>query len=251
MTIAVPGLLDHCQSPPARQRLVRTLKPFYKRNKKQFMFAYNDDSPIGKAKSYRGHSKGVVVFDDETGFWMIHSVPNFPPLGSYSYPESGMKFGQIFLCLSLSTEFLEDIGDHLRYVQATPFFSNLPRKFSKRFPILVSIVKKQSLPKSAKQFARVGQLSTIQDLWLDLVAPELDTSLDVESWLNGAADDLDSTCTRRTSIYDVSAVNLPDVSFDSSRDHSKWAVADKGGRKSIVCVGDLKPTGASCYPFIQ
>ncbi|KAK5975689.1 Deoxyribonuclease II [Trichostrongylus colubriformis] len=185
---------------------------------------------------------------------MIHSVPNFPSLGSYSYPATGIKFGQTFLCLSLPTRFLGDVGEHLRYLQATPFFSNLPNQFSVRFPVLVNIVKKHSLSKSETQFTRVGQLSTIhgmplksfakhkkfnKDIWFDFVAPELGTNMAVESWLNGGADDLESICTRRTSIYDVSAVSLPDVSFNSSRDHSKWAVADTNGQTSIVCVGDL------------
>ncbi|KAK6009350.1 deoxyribonuclease II [Ostertagia ostertagi] len=185
---------------------------------------------------------------------MIHSVPNFPPLGSYSYPATGIKFGQTFLCLSLPTQFLGDIGEHLRYLQATPFLFNLPDQFKERFPVLVNIVKKQSLPKSATHFTRIAQLTTIRgmalrsfakhkkfnkDLWFDLVAPELGTNMAVESWLNGGADDLDSICTKRTSIYDVTVVSLPDVSFNSSRDHSKWAVADTEGRTSIVCVGDL------------
>ncbi|KAK6039603.1 deoxyribonuclease II [Cooperia oncophora] len=231
-----------------------TLQPFYERDQRHFIFAYNDDSPSGKVESYRGHSKGVVVFDDETGFWMIHSVPNFPSLSSYSYPATGIKFGQTFLCLSLPTRFLGDVGDHLRYLQATPFFYNLPNQFSERFPVLVNIVKKQSLSKSATHFTRIGQLSTIRgmtlksfakhkkfnkDLWFDLVGPELGTNMAVESWLNGGADDLESICTRRISVYDVSEVTLPNISFNSSRDHSKWAVADTEGRTSTVCVGDL------------
>ncbi|XGW23966.1 hypothetical protein V3C99_005849 [Haemonchus contortus] len=231
-----------------------TLGEFYESNKKNFIFAYNDDSPTGKVDSYRGHSKGVTVFDEDTGFWLIHSVPNFPSLGSYSYPATGIKFGQTFLCLSLPTRFLGDVGEHLRYLQATPFFYNLPNQFSERYPVLVNIVKKQSIPKSTTHFTRVAQLSTIRgmplrsfskhkkfnkDLWFDLVGPELGTNLAVESWLNGGADDLESICTRGISIYDVSVVGLPDISFNSSRDHSKWAVADTNGRTSIVCVGDL------------
>ncbi|KIH42945.1 deoxyribonuclease II, partial [Ancylostoma duodenale] len=44
-----------------------------------FTIAYNDDSPDDKVNGYRAHSKGVAVFNKEVGFWMIHSVPNFPP----------------------------------------------------------------------------------------------------------------------------------------------------------------------------
>ncbi|EPB80623.1 deoxyribonuclease-2 domain protein [Ancylostoma ceylanicum] len=223
-----------------------TLREFYKHDQRHFSFAYNDDSPSGSVDSYRGHSKGVVLFDDETGFWIIHSVPNFPSIGSYSYPATGMKFGQTFLCLTLSSQSLGDVGEHLRYVQATPFFSNLPEPFSVRFPVLVNIVKKQSLSKSETVFTRVRQFTTVggqslksfakhkkfnKDLWFDFVAPELRINMAVESWLNGGADDLDS-------VYDVTSVALPGVSFNSSRDHSKWAVADSNG-PNIVCIGDM------------
>ncbi|VDM68386.1 unnamed protein product, partial [Strongylus vulgaris] len=44
-----------------------------------FAIAYNDDSPDGPVEGKRGHSKGVAVFDENVGFWMVHSAPNFPP----------------------------------------------------------------------------------------------------------------------------------------------------------------------------
>ncbi|KAK6725588.1 hypothetical protein RB195_004107 [Necator americanus] len=124
-----------------------TLRDFYGQNQRHFSFAYNDDSPTGKVDSYRGHSKGVVLFDEETGFWIIHSVPNFPPLGRYGYPATGLKFGQTFLCLTLSSQFLGDVGEHLRYVQATPFFSNLPESFS------MSATKEEKKRKKTQNFS--------------------------------------------------------------------------------------------------
>lgn len=236
-----------------------TLLAFYHRDERLFSFAYNDDSPLGNVESYRGHSKGVVLFDENSGFWLIHSVPNFPPLGSYSYPPTGLKFGQTFLCVSIPARFLGDVGEHLRYVQATPFFSNLPDELSARFPVLVNIVKKQSLSKSDTHFTRVGQMTTMKgmslksfakhkkfnkDLWYDLVAAELGTNMAVESWLNGGADDLNSVCTSKKrvaapKVFDVTAVALPGVTFNSSRDHSKWAVSDTEGGTATVCFGDL------------
>ena len=72
---------------------------------------YNDEHADGKADSYRGHSKGAVVFDNETGFWLIHSVPKFPHPDSYIYPESGHNNGQSFLCITLSTKSLALLGN--------------------------------------------------------------------------------------------------------------------------------------------
>ncbi|VDL75048.1 unnamed protein product, partial [Nippostrongylus brasiliensis] len=219
-----------------------------------FVFAYSDDSPTKKADSHRGHAKGVVLFDNDTIF-----------SGTYSYPETGMKFGQTILCITLPTGSLGDVGDHLRYIQATPYFTNLPDHFRLSFPVLLNIVKKKSLSRADTKFAKIAQLNTVRglplisfakhkkfgkDLWFDLVAPELGANLAVESWLNGGADDLDSICTKRTSVYDVTSVTLPDVSFNSTRDHSKWAVADEAdGGKSYVCIGDMNRQVRIVHPI--
>lgn len=69
-----------------------TLQPLYKSNKNSFMF-YNDQPPNHPLTLIYGHSKGVLAFQDETqtGFWLIHSVPHFPPTieQGYGYPNSG------------------------------------------------------------------------------------------------------------------------------------------------------------------
>jgi deoxyribonuclease-2 len=70
-----------------------------------------------------GHTKGVVMSEADGGFWLVHSVPYFPPSPGnvtttgtdshsegYSYPSTGLTYGQSFLCISLSASQLDLVG---------------------------------------------------------------------------------------------------------------------------------------------
>lgn len=79
---------------------------------------YNDEPTNGPATFTKGHSKGTVVADKSSGFWLVHSVPKFPQLpyqnnNSYTYPKTGIKYGQSFLCMSMTAEELDKVGEYL------------------------------------------------------------------------------------------------------------------------------------------
>jgi deoxyribonuclease-2 len=82
--------------------LGRTLNQVYK-NKGIGRIMWNDETPFGKTTTSRAHAKGLLIFNDQTGIFVRHSIPNFPPAGnqSYEYPSSGTIFGQSLFCLSL------------------------------------------------------------------------------------------------------------------------------------------------------
>ncbi len=69
-----------------------TLGPLYNSKENSYMF-YNDQPPNQPFSLIYGHSKGVLAFQDQTqtGFWLVHSVPHFPPTieQGYGYPDSG------------------------------------------------------------------------------------------------------------------------------------------------------------------
>lgn len=56
---------------------------------------------------------GVVVFDKQQGFWLVHSTPHFPPpksAGMFSYPSSGVNNGQNFICVTYPFDRFQTIG---------------------------------------------------------------------------------------------------------------------------------------------
>lgn len=73
--------------------------------------AYNDQPPEGDDSVYYGHTKGVVMADRTGGFWLIHSVPHYPSVVSqYTYPTTGHKNGQAYMCISLPPDQMEIVG---------------------------------------------------------------------------------------------------------------------------------------------
>lgn len=231
-----------------------TVKQLYDADKKQLRIAYNDDVPQEiEHGGNRGHTKGVLVFSNEKGFWLIHSVPRFPPLKNYYYPDSGSIFAQSFLCLSLNANVLEKVSQYLRYSQVTPFIINVPKIFEKMAPYLKDVKEKKSLDRGDTELTTVQAFDTVghqkvvmmakhkkfgKDLWHDLIAPFFKTSIAVETWRNGAAKNVGSQCEGKTKVYDIKSVKLSDKTYSSSKDHSKWGVS-MSNKVPIVCIGDV------------
>lgn len=90
-----------------------------------------------------GHTKGGLAFDEESGFWLIHSVPKYlnPVQEGYSYPHSGCKFGQTFICLTFNTSTFDRVGLQLRFNNPHIHDSNLPEQWADIFPNMQSLIK--------------------------------------------------------------------------------------------------------------
>ena len=72
---------------------------------------YNDQTPTGSSSDSRAHSKGLMLFDGEKGFWMVHSVPKWPGAVSQGwYDISSLTYAQSIMCTTFRLDRLEDIA---------------------------------------------------------------------------------------------------------------------------------------------
>ena len=184
---------------------------------------------------------------------MIHSVTNFPPKQDYFYPESGKKYGQSFLCVSVHED-LEVIVDYLYYTFPKIYESSVNKMYEETVTNLERVLKMKHVEtppwkiiqnlnvaegthEKFIMFAKAGQLN--EDIYKDMIAPYFNRSLFVETWErgNGAPSD----CTGKSFVYNVCDMELLNWEYKDTLDHSKWAVTEpkEEGDDGYFCVGDL------------
>ncbi|XP_014476254.1 PREDICTED: plancitoxin-1 isoform X2 [Dinoponera quadriceps] len=255
-----------------------TLAPLYNESKAANIFwtLYNDHPPDRPINTKYGHAKGVIVANKRLGFWLIHSVPNYPPTpncgentikekvdedsastpgnrSEYDYPSSGKNYGQSFLCISMDSDQFDLIGEQLIYNQVTVFKKNIPDEYDRLFPTLADAARQKRIkhPPFANQvllrssgsvqfwsFAKSDKWQ--KELYDDFVAPTLNSDLFTETWLNGRGR-LPSDCAG-TKVYNILSISLSEfhIGFKSSHDHSKWAVAvENKTNQTWTCIGDI------------
>ncbi|XP_054271236.1 plancitoxin-1-like [Macrosteles quadrilineatus] len=216
---------------------------------------YNDQPPNGETTLTGGHTKGVVVAGKSGGFWLVHSVPHYPPppdTAAYSYPHTGLRNGQSFLCITLKPQQLETVGLQLMFNDPKIFANSTPVMLDPQYPQLTKAALGADITSppyyhsdtiTSSQgtvfhtFAKTPKFD--KDLYADWVAAALQANLLVETWPNGVGR-LNSSCDHPYSVENVEGVNINVVgeSFHSTKDHSKWAVSESKDNPWI-CIGDI------------
>ena len=248
----------------ANSILGNTLAPLYNnvpQNNGAILWAlYNDEPPVSGSQWATGHAKGVVMVDNDLGFWLIHSVPTLASVSNgvpFNYPTSGKVYGQNFLCVSLGSDQFDTVGKQLAFNEIRTYAVNIPSALRTKYPSLVAATgnkRKYNQPYYNKaiirslnhtqfvSFAKARNWNS--DLYDDFVAPVLQTNLYVQSWLK-TGDPIPSICSNRN-IYNVdNGTYVPaNAYYPSSRDHSKWATSDNAAQNPAtsmnwVCSGDI------------
>ncbi|XP_050517926.1 plancitoxin-1 isoform X3 [Diabrotica virgifera virgifera] len=230
-----------------------TLHDFYYNRTNLSYILYNNEPPNHPHSAAKGHTKGLVISNAAGGYWLIHSVPKFPEVGnSYSFPSTGVKYGQTFLCVTMNLTNINAVGLQLQYNQPHIYLQQVLSDIKTRVPDLASAA--QNVTVKSAPFYRVAQIYSKkkvaftsfakhrkfnQELYEDLVAPYLKQDLVVETWPNGAGR-LHSNCSRVYKVNNIQKINMSvvNVSFNTTSDHSKWAVTSNSS-SSWSCVGDI------------
>jgi deoxyribonuclease-2 len=218
-------------------------------------FWFLDESPNDDNHEAFGHTKGNIAFDSKAGFWLVHSTPRWPnpSSGTYNYPDKEKTYGQSFLCMSLSTTYMDTVGAQLLVNKPYIYDSNLPSSISSKVPNMQAALngnwvsgatnQSQSLQTVGGQkfisFAKNSDWDSY--LYENFVEPYYGSGMLVESWMNGA--DSNKMPTFCTPQYDYDSINVraiqltSSISWDETKDHSKWTISVD--RKGYICIGDI------------
>jgi len=219
---------------------------------------YNDQPPgvSSDPSSDYAHSKGVVAWDSNQGYWLVHSIPQFPPpaTSTYAMPSNSYVYGQSFICLTLAASSMDSVGQALQINRPYPFSQNLPSSLQSVSSNLASFLGGTYVTAATATTISIqtaaGTPYTIaaknrqwnSDLYSKFLAPTLQTSLYCETWMNGpASDKLPTLCagSQPYSIMNIDTIQITTgISWSETDDHSKWAIS-AGANPGITCIGDI------------
>lgn len=250
--------------------IMETLAPLYDKsvNESIAMAFYNDDPPATNPSSSYAHAKGVLATDSSTGFWLVHSMPNWPfsPRGKDGGPNPGIlsddTYGQSFRCVSVTMSTINTIAETLRVDDPLVYEGYVPPALLDDLPsmsLLIDKDQRKDINNTVITFDSLGGTTYYQvakskewdkDLWDDLVAPYFKTPLYVETWIKGGGGRQSSICNTSEQnsahpkqvpydIYQVDLVKMPNGdTWTNTNDHSKYCVATQSSSLA-TCVGDI------------
>ncbi|CAG2176083.1 unnamed protein product, partial [Oppiella nova] len=189
---------------------------------------YNDHWPNDTKKSTGAHAKGVIATDDSHGFWLIHSVPKFATQESghkYVYPASGETYGQTALCISYKITEIDNILEQLLYMHPNVYTMSVSTHLKSKSSKIAALRARKwsSGPMNVQTITSAGGVKFTSfgkapgdhvDLYSQIMAPVLNTSLYVETWRQEAGHPLPSECRLKKTVENIDDIS---VSFVNSR----------------------------------
>ena len=251
--------------------VMQTLAPLYDAavNGSFGYLFYNDNPPVSGASSYYAHAKGILATDSTQGFWLVHSMPNWPyaPSGDEGASDPGIisddTYAQSFRCVTTGISEVNTIASGLRIDDPKIYGGYIPSALASDLTEIQELLdgnQRTDVDSDVLVWNSTAGTTYYQpaksknwdkDLWDDLIAPYFETPLNVETWLKGNGGRQSSICNNSDvppgthtkeqpySVYQVSVVNMPNGdSWTVLQDHSKYGFSVQSS-SLVTCVGDI------------
>ncbi|CAF0754494.1 unnamed protein product [Brachionus calyciflorus] len=221
----------------------RTLQQIYSNDSSIGYIFYNDQAD--QVTMINGHTKGVILFNENNAVWIVHSIPHYPPKkseNSYFIRPSQCVFGQSMLCMSFKFDQLDQIGRQMLFNYPQVYDYYIPEKLKNSnngiLDNLMAVINKQHVTtepwhsvkelrtRGGEVMLSISKFSNFKDdLYSGLVSNVLNSNLLTETWNNGQGT-LRSNCTAQWNVLNIKTVNfeVANLKFSVHNDHSKWAV---------------------------
>uniref|UniRef100_A0A8C5K5H4 Deoxyribonuclease-2-beta n=1 Tax=Jaculus jaculus TaxID=51337 RepID=A0A8C5K5H4_JACJA len=243
----------------SRSALGRTLHQLHeahtaKSNNTAYLM-YNDGIPksMNYSRNY-GHTKGLLLWNRIQGFWLLHSIPGFPPVPEegYEYPSTGRRNGQSGICVTFKYSQFEAIDSQLLVTNPNIYCCSIPATFHQELVHMPRLCARSSSSKSparhlttlqsaqGKNFLHFAKSDSFSDdIFAGWMAQQLKTHLLAETWQR-KRQELPSNCSLPYHVYNIKAIKISRKSYFSSyQDHAKWCISQKGTKNRWTCIGDL------------
>jgi deoxyribonuclease-2 len=228
------------------------------KNKVNFFFWNDDTSTEDKSSSaYPGkaHSKGALVYNKDSGYFLMHSLPRFPRRTAenkfvYELPDNAGIYAQHFLCISTDLENNLKIVDTLNIINPQLIIKNGEEDNVSENESVTKLIKNRSDPEldhfkvtvvksiGNRNFIFFSRSKNEEKLQFDHHIPKFyEDDFYIETWTKPSL--LEPICDGLYKAFNVKSLKFGNISYTNSKEHAKWSVAAK---KDISCFGDLNRT---------
>ena len=221
-------------------------------------FLWNDDKtvkdgPTESASNTKAHAKGTLIYDANSGTFLLHSLPRFPTRTSENQiltelPSNAGRYGQSFLCITITKSTAEALVKMLDCININVNKAVDTDRVNKDYPNewvmnLINNKMDNSCPlqhtriiesKAGVEFTFYGKNYKNRIIPYDTTLREnYFDDFYVRTW---SKPQLAPAQYDTYSLNNVLEVKFDSYSYEITKEHSKWAVA---ANKNIVCFGDL------------
>ena len=226
-------------------------------------FFWNDDKTLkdgdsSSASSSKAHAKGSLVYDEDNGAFLLHSLPRFPTRDLNNeilteLPSNGGSYGQTFLCITIDKKNAEQIVKLLNCINVSINKSVDYDRVNKNSNSWINALINNkmdtscSIQHTVKIKSQEGEIFTFYGKnYKNKIIPydttlrqEYDDDFYVRTWSRPSLAHSFYKSENDYFLINVLDIQIGQYKYPVTKEHSKWAITNN---QNIVCFSDLNHT---------